>query len=621
MAELKHRFQWTEPIVFSPHDPHTLYYAGEVLFKTTDEGKSWTIISPDLTRNEKSKQESSGGPITKDNTGVEVYDTIFSVVESPTQKDLIWAGTDDGLIHLTRNGGGKWENVTPKAMPEWGTVSMIEVSPSDAGTAYVAVERHKMDDFAPYIFKTSDFGKTWNSIANGMPKNVYVHAVRVDPKRKGLLYAGTELGVYVSFDDGANWQPLQLNLPMAPINDLVVKNDDLAVATHGRSFWILDNLSPLRQWNDSIKSNDVHLFAPAETNHTTFSRSFFGGGNAGQNPPPGAVIYYFLKTEIKKPEDKKPDEKEEKKDQKKEEAAASGPTATGLTSKEAGPNPANSAENKDDKKKDARVKVEILDSTGKVVRTYPPKHPPAPEAEENPFRRNQEDEIPSEAGVNRFVWDLHYEPAPKIPNSPLWGGSTDGPTALPGDYQVRLTVDGKPQTQPLKIVPDSRLKVTADDLKKQFDLMRQILGKVTQVHDAVRQIRDVRAQMNALNKRLEEEKNPNAQALKDAGSALDRKMTVVEEALIQTKAKSGQDVLNYPIRLNNLLVALGGVVSSADAAPTKQDYEMFDDLGKQADEQLANWNEIVKTDLAAYNHLAQEKTVPIVGISPATESE
>jgi len=621
MAELKHRFQWTEPIVFSPHDPHTLYYAGEVLFKTTDEGKSWTIISPDLTRNEKSKQESSGGPITKDNTGVEVYDTIFSVVESPTQKDLIWAGTDDGLIHLTRNGGGKWENVTPKAMPEWGTVSMIEVSPSDAGTAYVAVERHKMDDFAPYIFKTSDFGKTWNSIANGMPKNVYVHAVRVDPKRKGLLYAGTELGVYVSFDDGANWQPLQLNLPMAPINDLVVKNDDLAVATHGRSFWILDNLSPLRQWNDSIKSNDVHLFAPAETNHTTFSRSFFGGGNAGQNPPPGAVIYYFLKTEIKKPEDKKPDEKEEKKDQKKEEAAASGPTATGLTSKEAGPNPANSAENKDDKKKDARVKVEILDSTGNVVRTYPPKHPPAPEAEENPFRRNQEDEIPSEAGVNRFVWDLHYEPAPKIPNSPLWGGSTDGPTALPGDYQVRLTVDGKPQTQPLKIVPDSRLKVTADDLKKQFDLMRQILGKVTQVHDAVRQIRDVRAQMNALNKRLEEEKNPNAQALKDAGSALDRKMTVVEEALIQTKAKSGQDVLNYPIRLNNLLVALGGVVSSADAAPTKQDYEMFDDLGKQADEQLANWNEIVKTDLAAYNHLAQEKTVPIVGISPATESE
>lgn len=625
MADLKHRFQWTEPIVFSPHDPRTLYYAGEVLFKTTDEGKSWTIISPDLTRNDKSKQQASGGPITKDNTGVEVYGTIFSVVES--QKGLIWAGSDDGLIHLTRNGGSNWEDVTPKAMPEWGTVSMIEASPSDAGSAYVAVERHKMDDFAPYIFKTADFGKTWTSIVNGIPKNVYVHAVRVDLKRKNLLYAGTALGVYVSFDDGANWQPLQLNLPMAPINDLVVKDDDLAVATHGRSFWILDDLSPLRQWNDSIKSDDVHLFTPANANHTTFSGSFFGGGSAGQNPPAGAVIYYSLKTEIKKPdekEEKKDQTKEDqtKKDQAKDEAGSlNAASANAAQPKESGPEAANSEIKKDDKKKEERVKIEILDSTGKIVRTYPPKHPPVADSEENPFRRNREDEIPTKAGINRFVWDLHYEPAPRIPNSPLWGGSTDGPTALPGNYQVRLTVDGKAQTQPLKIVPDPRLNVTAGDLKKQFDLMQAILGKVTQVHDAVRQIRDVRSQVNALNKRLEEEKNPNAQSLKDAGSELDKKMTVVEEALIQTKSKSGQDVLNYPIRINNLLVALGGVVSSADAAPTKQDYEMFDELGQQADQQLARWNEIVKTDIAAYNRLAQEKTIPLVGLSPATESE
>ena len=608
MADLKHRFQWTEPILFSPHDPHTLYYAGEVLFKTTDEGKSWTIISPDLTRNDKSKQQSSGGPITKDNTGVEVYDTIFSVTESPVQKGLIWTGSDDGLIHLTRDGGGKWEDVTPKTMPEWGTVSMIEASSSDAGTAYVAVERHKMDDFNPYILKTSNFGNTWTLIVNGIPKNVYVHAVRIDPKRKGLLYAGTERGVYVSFDDGMNWQPLQLNLPMAPVNDLVVKNDDLAVATHGRSFWVLDDLSPLRQWNDSIKSDDVHLFTPAEANHTTFPGSFFGGGYAGQNPPAGALIYYFLKTEIKKPEEKKADEKksDEKNEPKKDEQAKN---AKPDSPEEGG------------KKPEARVKIEILDAAGKVVRTYPPKHPPTPDSEENPFRRSREDEIPSEAGINRFVWDLRYEPAPKIPNSPLWGGSTDGPTALPGQYQVRLTVDGKAQTQPLKVVPDPRLKVSADDLKKQFDLMRQILGKVTEVHDAVRQIRDIRGQINALNKRLEEEKNPNAKALKDAGSDLDKKMTTVEEALIQTKSKSGQDVLNYPIRINNLLVALGGVVSSADAAPTKQDYEMFDDLQKQADEQLAKWNEIVRTDVAAYNRLAQEKTIPIVGLSPAAASD
>jgi len=620
MADLKHRFQWTEPIVFSPHDPRTLYYAGEVLFKTTDEGKSWSIISPDLTRNDKSKQQSSGGPITKDNTGVEVYGTIFSAVESPAQRDLIWAGSDDGLIHLTRNGGGNWENVTPKAMPEWGTVSMIEASPSDAGTAYVAVERHKTDDFAPYVFKTTDFGKSWTAIVNGIPKDDYVHAVRVDPKRKGLLYAGTERGVYVSFDDGGNWQPLQLNLPMSPVNDLVVRNDDLAVATHGRSFWVLDDLSPLRQWSESLKATDVHLFTPAEANHTTFPGSFFGGGNAGQNPPAGAVIYYYLKTEIKKPEGKK----DEKKDDSTPKSSASGSSAspsssTSTATTPSGSAPDSAAAEEKEKKDESRVKIEILDSAGKVIRTFPPKHPPASDGEENFFSRNRPDELPTEAGINRFVWDLHYEPVPRIPNSPLWGGSTDGPLALPGEYQVRLTVEGKSQAQAFKIVPDPRLKATADDLKKQFDLMQAILGKVTQVHDAIRQIRDLRAQMTALNKRLKEQKDPNAKALADAGAALDKKMTTVEEALIQTKAKSGQDVLNYPIRLNNLLVALGGVVSSADAAPTRQDYEMFDELGKQADEQLAAWNEIVKTDLAAYNRLAQEKAVPIVGLSPATE--
>ena len=615
MADLKHRFQWTEPIVFSPHDPHTLYYAGEVLFKTTDEGKSWSIISPDLTRNDKSKQESSGGPITKDNTGVEVYDTIFSVVESPAQAGLIWAGSDDGLIHLTRDGGSNWDNVTPKAMPEWGTVSMIEASPTEAGTAYVAVQRHKMDDFTPYIFKTADFGKTWTTIVNGIPKDVYVHAVRIDPKRKGLLYAGTERGVYVSFDDGANWRPLQLNLPIAPVNDLVVKNTDLAIATHGRSFWILDDLSPLRQWNDTLKADDVHLFAPAEANHTTFPASFFGGGNAGENPPPGAVIYYYLKTEIKKPEEKK----DEKKEDNNAVAPATPATAPATSATTTPPEAKSDSAESEDKKKESRIKIEILDSSGKVIRTYPPKNPPSSEGEEGFFARNKPEEIPSEAGINRFVWDLHYEGTPRIPNSPLWGGSTDGPLALPGDYQARLTVDGKSQTQPFKIVPDPRLQVTAEDLKKQFDLMQSILGKVTQVHDAVRQIRDIRTQMTALNKRLKEEKNPNAQGLADAGTALDKKMKVVEEALIQTKAKSGQDVLNYPIRLNNLLVALGGVVSSADAAPTKQDYEMFDDLSKQADEQLAKWDEIVKTDLASYNRLAQEKAVPFVGLAPPTQ--
>jgi hypothetical protein len=501
---------------------------------------------------------------------------------------------------------------------------MIEASPTDAGTAYIAVERHRMDDFAPYAFKTNDFGKTWTAITKGIPPDVYIHAVRVDPKRKGLLYAGTESGVYISFDDGANWQPLQLNLPVAPVNDLIVKNDDLAVATHGRSFWVLDDLAPLRHWQDSIRNNDVHLFTPSAANHTTFPPSFFGGGNAGSNPPPGAVIYYFLKNEIKKPEPKKEGAAG---DQSVTPPATNAPapsatTATNPPAATAGSSAqAQNAEKKPDEQKPTdRVKVEVLDASGKVIRTYPPKRPAGADGGDEGFGATPPPTpIPTEAGINRFVWDLRYEGAERIPNSPLWGGSTEGPTALPGKYQVRLTVDGKSQTQPLEIAPDPRLKVTEEDLKKQFDLMQAILGKVTQVHDAVKQIRDVRAQINTLNKRLTQEKFGNAKAIADAGSALDKKMTAVEEQLIATKARSGQDVLNYPIRLNNLLVALGGTVSSADAAPTKQEYELFDELSKQADEQLGQWNNIVKTDLAQFNTLVRQQEVPPIGLTAPAE--
>ena len=381
---------------------------------------SWTIISPDLTRNDKAKQAASGGPITKDNTGVEVYDTIFSVVESPAAKGQIWAGTDDGLVHITRDGGQHWENVTPKAMPEWGTVSMIEASPTDAGTAYMAVERHKMDDFTPYIFKTTDFGKSWTKLVTGIPANVYVHAVRMDPKRAGLLFAGTEHGVYVSFDDGARWQPMQLNLPVAPVNDLIVKNDDLVVATHGRAFWVLDDISPLRQYNDSIPQQDAHLFTPSVTSRMLLEGSPFGGGGAvGKNPPAGALVYYWLKTSLKKPEKKAP---------------------SGDTAKTDG-----------EKKEPPKVTLEILDSSGKVIRKFPKKEEAGGADEEDFFGRGGGSDLPMDAGLNRFVWDLRYEGATKVPKAPLWGGNTDGPVALPGTYQVKLTVLGKSYTAPLEI--------------------------------------------------------------------------------------------------------------------------------------------------------------------------
>ncbi|HLW53338.1 MAG TPA: glycosyl hydrolase [Candidatus Angelobacter sp.] len=585
-ADQKYRFQWTEPIVFSPHDPHVLYFAAQVLFQTTDEGMHWQIISPDLTRNDKSKQISAGGPITKDNTGVEVYDTIFSVVESPLQKDLIWAGSDDGLIHITTDGGKNWSNVTPKSMPEWGTVSMIEASPYDAGTAYVTVQRHKMDDFAPYIFKTSDFGKSWTSISAGIPAGDYVHAVRMDRKRKGLLYAGTEKGVYFSLDDGATWESLQTNLPPAPVWDLYVHDNDLVAATHGRAFWILDDLSPLQQYQPDFTKDDVHLYTPAPAVRAEFFGGFGGGGGGGavgQNPPAGAVIYYSLKTAIKKPEAKK------------EGGAEAGAAASGGGAGSAKPAP---------------ITVEILDAKGQVIRKYPPKPQPADDGGDEGFGRGPERPLPSEAGLNRFAWDLHYEGSTRVPHSPLWGGNTDGPIALPGNYQVRLTVQGKAFTLPLVIKPDPRSKATQADFEKQFDLRLKIRDRVTQAHEAVNQIRDIRAQINALNKRLEGQ--PQAQAVADAGKQLDKKMTEVEEVLIQTKAKSGQDVLNYPIRLNNYLVALGGVVESADGAPTQASYDVFNMLSQQLDEQLAKWSQILKTDVPAYNDAVQKQSVPAI---------
>ena len=603
-GDVKHRFQWTEPIAFSPHDPKTMYFAAEVLFKTTDGGMSWTIISPDLTRNDKSKQASSGGPITKDNTGVEVYDTIFSVVESPVQKDLIWAGTDDGVVQLTRDGGKRWENVTPKAMPDWGTVSMIEASARDAGSAYLAVERHKSDDFAPYVFKTTDFGKTWSKLVAGLPANDYVHAVRVDPRRPGLLFAGTEQGVYVSFNDGVLWQSLQLNLPTAPVNDLGIKNADLVVATHGRSFWVLDDITPLEQYDDSIRQQEAHLFTPAAASHTLFrGSSFASSGNVGKNPPGGAVINYWLKVSLKKPDERKP------------QASA---MAEGASVK----SEANSSASSSDLKKDdtesseaPKITLEILDSTGKVIRKYPKKEEPGNDGddEEEVHRDRNAGSLPADAGLNRFVWDLRYEGATKVPKAPLWGGDTDGPKALPGNYQVRLTVLGQSYTAPLEIKADPRLKISQQDLAQQFDLLVKIRDKVTETDDAIIQIRDLRGQIHAMNTRLKND--PRAQVIADAGKALDTKMTVVEEALIQTKAKSGQDVLNFPVRLNNDLVALGGVVGSADSAPTKQSYEVFDMLSKEVDEQLAKWQAILVTEVAAYNNLVKQQQVPALMVA------
>src|SRR5690242_1121148 len=444
-----YRFNWTSPLLISPNEPSAIYTAGNRVFKSTDQGMSWTAISPDLTRNDKSKQQPSGGPITLDITSVEYYDTIFALAESPKQKGVLWAGTDDGLIQLTRDDGKTWANVTPRTMPEWSMVSIIDPSPHDSATVYVAVDRHKFDDRKPYIFKTADFGKTWTMISAGIPDGAYVRSVREDPVRKGMLFAGTERGVFVSFDDGAHWQSLQLNLPMTPIHDLTIHGNDLVAATHGRSFWILDDISPLRQLSPQLAQADAILYKPAPATRLHYPDSVDRRRPVGQNPPSGAVINYFFKT-----------------------------------------------------KPSGEVTLDILDSQGKLVRHLSSvekkggEQPP-----EWPDLEPPKTTIPAEPGMNRFPWDLRYETPVKIPGAFYSGNGPLGPLAVPGAYQVKITAGSFTQTVPLELRADPRAKaVTPADFQKQFELASKIAERNTELHTAVNQIRELRTQLQTLKK-------------------------------------------------------------------------------------------------------------------------
>jgi photosystem II stability/assembly factor-like uncharacterized protein len=595
---MKYRFQWTFPIVASPHDPKTIYAGGNLLFKTTNGGQSWTAISPDLTRNDASKLGPSGGPITKDNTSVEYYCTIFAMAESPREKGLLWVGSDDGLVHVSRDAGAHWTNVTPKDLPEWSMVSQIDPSPHDAGTMYLAVNRYKLDDGRPFIYVTRDYGQSWAKIVGGIPDGAFVRVVREDPVRKGLLYAGTERGVFVSFDDGGRWQPLQMalpgtvmpaaspalstspspspspaddrlagKLPVVPVTDLVVKDNDVVVATQGRSFWILDDVSPLRQMSGDVVADDVRLFKPAP------AYRFFGGTRpsplVGQNPPSGAVVYYTLKAEPKANEE---------------------------------------------------VTLEVLDASGKVVKKLSSREDK--DKAEGPGGGDEEGfgppppprTIPAKAGLNRFPWDLRVEDASRFKGMILWGGVTRGPVLAPGSYQVRLTAAGKTLTQPLEVRKDPRLPTSDDDYRKQYDLLLKIRDKVTETHDAITRIRETRDQVKGVAERAK-----GNQAIADAADALGKKLTAVEEALYQTKNQSSQDPLNFPIRLNNKLAALAGVVGGGDAAPTDQSYVVYEDLTGKIDAQLARLRLVIDTDVPAFNALVREQNVPAVVIKPAAK--
>jgi len=559
-VEQKYRYTWTMPIVISSHNPDVIYHTSQFVFRSNDAGHTWTTISPDLTRNDKTKQQDSGGPLTKDQYTVEYYDVVFALAESPKQEGLLWAGTDDGLVQLTRDAGKTWNNVTFKGIPEWSMISLIEPSRFDAATAYIAVDAHKLDNFKPYIFKTTDFGKNWTAITTGLPDNSYVHAVHEDPKRKGLLYAGTETGIWVSFDDGGHWQTLQLNLPPTPIHDMVIHDDDLTVATHGRSFWVLDDLSPLRQVSSAIAGEGAHLFTPKTAYRTRAGHVEPRHYPIGENPPAGALFYYFLKEDPKEP-----------------------------------------------------AKLEFLDEQGKVIRTYTSEEKKNDDAAQEGERDETIDHIPAKAGLNRFAWDLRYELPKKIPMAIYDSGEPSGPLAMPGKYQVRLTVGGKSQTAPFEIKLDPRVSASAEDIRKQFELEVRLRDREDEMNKAILGIRDLRAQLLAMEKRLGSD--DSTKPLVATSADLRKKTVAIEEELIQVNSKSSEDEANYPTKLNSKLGYLQNVIDSADAAPTAAEVGVFADLDQRLEAQLAKWREVLETDVPALNDAMRKNNIPLVGIS------
>ncbi len=627
-GDLRYRFQWTAPVLISRHDPKTVYHGANVLFRTTDGGQSWTPVSPDLTRDDKNKQKWSGGPITGDNTTAEFYCTIFALAESPRQKGVLWAGSDDGLIHVTQDGGKNWNNVTPSSplpasgtgrrgvggegWPEWGTVSCIEASPHDAGTAYVVVDAHRLDNMKPYLYKTSDFGKTWKSLSNSLPQDVYLHAVREDPKKKGLLYLGTERGVAFSPDDGDTWEQLKLNLPTVAVHDLVVKDNDLVVGTNGRSIWILDDLTPVREWSAAGSSppwgrgegEGVHLFPVQPSVRWRYHPSVHSTADkrtAFKNPPKGAVIHYHLKAEPKQP-----------------------------------------------------IAMEILDADGKLVMklTSKPQKPPAsgtqrrevekqiaerePEEEEipdddpdTPWQKYKKPALTTKPGVNRVVWDLRYEGARKIRGAKVEGSPEIGPLANPGTYTIKLTVGGQTQTGTLVVKPDPRTKVSpaelgdelGDGLAEQLKLSLSIRDDLTKLTGAVERIRSVKKQLQSRQFVAQElvraSANGNGQANSLTGviGELVEKLDALEAKFHNPRAEVAYDILAQKggAKLYSQLAALLGFVQEGDGAPTQGAKEVYAENAKRLQELLSELKALEES-IGKFNQQAKDSGVPAVAL-------
>jgi len=549
----KYRFQWNYPIFFSPNNPKKLYAAGNHLFATEDEGKTWQVISPDLTTNDKSKQVSSGGPITQDNTSVEYYCTIFYATESWVEKDLLWTGSDDGVLSVSKDGGKNWENVTPKDAPKWVMWNCIDVDPFKKGAAYVVGTRYKLDDFKSYIYKTEDYGKTWKLITNGINPMHFARCLRADRKRPGLLYAGTEYGMYISYDDGANWKSFQLNLPVTPVTDLLIKNNDLIVGTQGRSLYILDDLTVVQQKNADLLNKSLHVFdvnpayrMPGGGRRGGGGR--FGGGaqtNVGMNPPNGVVFNYLMKE-------------------------------------------ANDS---------TKLSIAIMDKNKKLIKTY--------------STSSKENKIEVEKGMNQFEWDMNYPEAERVEGLILWNGFIGGPKAAPGNYFAKFKSGNDSTEVPFTILGDPNYKTSQADYEEQFNFLITVRDKSSEIMKAIKNIREVRQQMTDFSGRVG---RGIPKEVKQQIDTINKQMTAVEEALHQTKAKSGQDVLNFPIKLDDKLSSIYGAASAGQSGLSQQSKDAYAELVVQIDEQLNKLKKIMNEDVAKLNQLIHEKTLPVIGV-------
>jgi photosystem II stability/assembly factor-like uncharacterized protein len=548
--DIKERFQWTYPIVFSPVDPTVLYASSQHLWRTTNGGQSWERISPNLTRSDPKTMQASGGPITKDQTGVETYAVIFTIAPSRQDANTIWTGSDDGWVHVTRDGGRTWEKVTPPDLPDFTRISLIEASPHQNGVAYLAGNRYQLGDRRPYVYKTADFGRSWTRIVTGIPDHDFPRVVREDPARRGLLYLGTEHGVYVSFNDGASWQPLQLNLPATPVHGIVVEERDLVIGTHGRGFYVLDNIGVLRQATPELTTNSLFVFE-------TFTPLRGRDRNV--------TFDYYLGRDAEE------------------------------------------------------VRIEFLDTQGRVLRSFTGTPKPAAggatglpegvEPEMAAFFGVVPARVGTSKGMNRFTWDLRYEGATVFPGMIMWAAQPQrGPAAPPGRYTIRVTANGETRTRDVSLAIDPRLLadgITEEYLREQFTLSTQVRDKVSAANLAVIQIRAIRDQVNQRMEKVSARRKAEMQKLADA---LLKPLAAVEEEVYQVRNQSNQDPLNYPIRLNNKIAALMGVIESADHRPTRQTYEVFEELSKALDAELQKMKTTISTELPRLNAaFAREK--------------